>query len=53
MASTGSGIALPSYNGIINTNLYATTQQIGISTTGDRSSFVKSYAVLEYTKTTD
>lgn len=53
MTSTGSGVALPSYNGIINTNLYATTQQIGIITTGDRSSFVKSYVVLEYTKTTD
>lgn len=53
MTSTGSGLALPSYNGIINTNLYATTQQIGIVTTGDRSSFVKSYVVLEYTKTTD
>lgn len=53
MTSTGSGVALPSYNGIINTNLYATTQQIGIVTTGDRSSFVKSYVVLEYIKTTD
>lgn len=53
MTSTGSGVALPSYNGIININLYATTQQIGIITTGDRSSFVKSYVVLEYTKTTD
>lgn len=51
--STGSGIALPSNNGTVNTNLYATTQQIGVATTGDRSSFTKCYITLEYTKTTD
>ena len=53
MNSSGSGIALPSNNGTINTNLYATRQQIGVVTTGDRSSFTTCYITLEYTKTTD
>lgn len=51
--SSGSTTKLPSNNGTINTNLYATKEEVRVVTNGDRSSYTVCYITIEYTKTTD